>query len=688
MRQATRNSRPPQFRHSKLGTAIALTLLVGAPSAFAFEFKSESGEITGSFDTTLSAGALWRMDKRDPTLISIANGGKSRDPNSEDGNLKYDNGELVSTVFKATHDLELKYQNFGAFVRASYFYDPTIRDKNSLTSKARDELGDGAEILDAYVRGTFDLGGRNLNLRLGKQVVSWGESTFIQNGINVLNPVNVSRLRAPGSELKEGFIPTMMVYGSQEITDSMSVELALPTEWKETKIDPAGSFFSTNDFASEGGNRAYTGFGRRNDLNGAAGIFPLNSTAALWAPRSKDRDASDSGQYGVALRFFLPELNNTELGFFHANYHSRTPFVSGYRGAISAAGTISSNLTGPQAGAVTAALGAPRTFATGNTGCTALDIPTFGGLHTAANIGALAVVLGGNVAAATSLSARNATNAACAIGTARGGAGSYFVEYPEDIKLFGLSFNTALPGGVALQGEYSYRKNQPLQLPSAELLGAALGIANQLTSTNPVTAAGVPYGTEISGYRRVKMHQLQFTGTKAFGPTFGAEQLVTVGEVGFTRLDLPSNLKFAAPGCHLPQPGSSATSAFNSRSTNCFATENSWGYRLVGRLDYPNAIGAATVSPRIAFSHDVHGRSPTFNEGNKAATFGVGFNYQQNWQADIGYTTFFGGRSLSGVDVPSAASGALPAGQSASYSSGTNALKDRDFLTISLSYSF
>jgi len=188
----------------------------------------------------------------------------------------------------------------------------------------------------------------------------------------------------------------------------------------------------------------------------------------------------------------------------------------------------------------------------------------------------------------------------------------------------------------------------------------------------------------------VKMHQLQFTGTKAFGPTFGAEQLVTVGEVGFTRLDLPSNLKFAAPGCHLPQPGSSTATSFGSTSTNCFATENSWGYRLVGRLDYPNAIGAVTVSPRIAFSHDVHGRSPTFNEGNKAATFGIGFNYQQNWQADFGYTTFFGGGSESGRDPNTnpAPPNFFPVGQSPNYSSGTNALKDRDFIAISLSYSF
>jgi hypothetical protein len=655
--------------------------MVGSPAAFAFEFKS--GEVTGSFDTTVSAGALWRMDKRDSGLVSIANGGTSRDPNSDDGNLMYDRGDLVSTLFKATHDLELKYHNFGAFVRASYFYDATISDKNNLNSKARDVLGNDAEILDAYVRGNFNLGGRNLNLRLGKQVVSWGESTFILNGINVLNPVNVSRLRAPGSELKEGFIPTMMAYASQEITDNVSVELALLTEWKKTKIDPVGSFFSTNDFVGEGGNKAYTGFGRRNDLNGAAGVFPASPNGALWAPRSTDREASDSGQYGFALRYFLPELNNTELGFFHANYHSRTPFVSGYRGGITAAGTISNNLTAGQAGALGLA-GIPA-FATGNPACTALNIPTFGGLHTAANIGTLAPIVGG-VANATALSALNATNAACAV--AAGRAGTYFVEYPEDIKLFGVSVNTALPGGVALQGEYSYRKNQPLQLPSAELLGAALGIANQLTSTNPVTAASVPYGTEISGYRRVKMHQIQFTATKAFGPTFGAEQLVTVGEVGYTYLDLPDNLKFAAPGCHLPQPGSNASSAFNSTSTDCFATKNSWGYRLVGRLDYPNAIGATTVSPRIAFSHDVDGSGPTFNEGAKALTLGVGFNYRQNWQADIAYTAFFGGRTVSGVDVPSAASGALPVGQVPSYSSNTNPMKDRDFLAISLSYSF
>lgn len=625
MRQDNQGTKP-QFRRSVIGTAVTLALAAGAGSAQAFEFQQ--GELTGSFDTTVSLGALWRMESPERSLISIANGGTSRDPNSDDGNLRYKRNELVSTTLKATHDLELKYHNFGAFIRGSYFYDPTIRSKGSLNSEARDLLGDDAEILDAYVRGTFKIGERNLNLRLGKQVVSWGESTFIQNGINILNPVNVSRLRAPGSELKEGFIPTLMAYASQELTDNLSVEVALLAEWEKTKIDPVTSFFSSNDFVGDGGNRAFTGFGRRNDLNGPAGVFipgAVNNLASLWAPRSKDREASNDGQYGIALRYLAPELNNTEFGFYHANYHSRTPYVSGYRGGITAQATA------------------------GIGGCTVFNVPGLFGL-----------------------------GPVCPVP-----AGSYFVEYPEDIKLWGLSFNTAGPAGVALQGEYSYRPNQPIQLPSADLLLAAVGLGNQLTSTNPVQAAGVPMGTEISGYRRVRMHQVQMTGTKAFGPTFGAEQLVVVGEVGYTRLELPSDLQFAAPGCHLPQVGSSVATSNGGRSVGCFATENSWGYRLVGRLDYPNAIGDVAVSPRLAFSHDVSGRSPTFNEGAKALTLGFGFNYRQNWQADIAYTAFFGGKKVSGTDPA-----AVPAGQSATYASHTNPMVDRDFLAISVSYSF
>ena len=92
-------------------------------------------------------------------------------------------------------------------------------------------------------------------------MVSWGESTFIQNGINVVNPVDVSRLRVAGAELKEAFLPTNMIWASTKFSDNLSMEAYYQFDWKPTEIDPSGTYFSSNDFASPGGTYIMLGFG-------------------------------------------------------------------------------------------------------------------------------------------------------------------------------------------------------------------------------------------------------------------------------------------------------------------------------------------------------------------------------------------------------------------------------------------
>lgn len=599
-------------RKAQLALMLAVAAAVGAAApapSHAFQFKSESGEITGSFDTTVSVGALWRAQARDASRIAITNGGTARSPNEDDGNLNYDKNDLVSGLFKVTHDFDLKYRDFGLFLRGLYSYDAAINNKDGLPNEARKRLKDDAQLLDAYVRGRWDVGGKRLNARLGNQVVSWGESTFIANSINVINPVDVARLRAPGSELKEAFLPTNMLWASQELTDTLTLEGYYQFDFKKTRLEPRGSFFSTNDFISPGGDAAYIGFGRRLDQNQPL-VPPAGATAAtaqVWVPRLPDRDPSDSGQYGIAARLLLPTLNSAELGLYFLNYHSRTPLVSSIRGTTTQAANVA----------------------------------------------------------------------------AGGGSARYFAEFPEDIRLAGVSFSTGGPAGIALQGEYSYRSNQPLQVSAIELLLATLGAANNLTG-NAAQAAAVPVGTEITGFRRVKMHQVQLTATKAFGPTAGADQFVVVTEFGYTKLKLPAEVLFNGPSVFLPAAGSStATSSGTSQPGNeGYATANSWGYRIVARMDFP-AFGAATISPRIAFAHDVRGVSPTFNEGVKAASFGINFNLRQNLQADLSYTNFFGGRTYAGTDPA-----AVPAGQSADFASTANSLKDRDFIAFTVSYSF
>ena len=619
-------------------TAMAVLLALSAAGpAQAYQFKNESGSVTGSFDTTISIGAMWRMQDQDPSLIGITNGGTSRSPNEDDGDLNYDRGDLVSGLVKVTHEFDVAYSNYGVFLRGYYFYDyAASRNKEELGPLAKDRLINDVKLLDAYGRASFDLGGRTLNVRAGNQVVSWGESTFIPNGINVINPVDVTRLRAPGAELRDAFIPTPMGWFSQSIANNTTVEGVYLVNWEKTEIDPKGSYFSTNDYISDDGDKVYIGFGRRNDQHGAAGAFPAVPTAQAWAPRTADREPGDSGQYGFALRQFAPSLNNTEFGFFVMKYHSRTPFASGVRGGITVAST------------------AP--FDT----CTVVDLPTFSGT----------LAGGGTVT--------QATQNACAF--ANGRTATYFADYPEDIKLYGTSFNPSGPAGIALQGEYSYRPNQPVQLAAIELLLAAVGLQNNITG-DATAAFSVPYGTEITGYRRVQMHQAQVTGTKAFGPTIGAEQFVIVAEVGYTYLNLPDNLLFSGPSTHLPAPGS-ANAANGSYQTEGYATKSSWGYRAVARMDFENALGAAALSPRIAYSHDVRGVSPTFNEGIKAVTVGLGYNLRQVWQADIAYTSYFGGRTYAGTDTTAVGT------QPLEYASSANPLKDRDFISASVSYSF
>ena len=598
-----------------MAAIVATLVFAGSPPVRAFEFASESGAVTGYLQTTLSVGALWRTQGRSPGLIAIANGGTSRDINSDDGNLNYRKGELVELPLRVVLDFLLAYRDFGLFARIDYLYDVALNDKAALGEHSKDQFADYTYLRDIYVYGKFDVFGRALFVRAGNQAVNWGASNFIQNGINTLSPVDVTKLRTPDAEIKDALSPTPMLRVLQEITDRSSIEAIWMPRWNakfpdtHVRRDPHGAFFSTRDFGVTNGTNAYTGFGRQDDQPGAAGFFTTTTPDGERAIREEF-----GFQYAVALHYLIPGQRHTEVSLYHLDYHARTEIVSGIRGNVQTAATASDNRPP--------------------------------------------------------------------------GAGSLFVDYPRHIKLWGVSASTGLPGGITVQGEYSFRSNQPLQLPLAEVLLAVGGSANQLTGTSPGAASQVPIGTEISGFRRVGMHQLVASATKTFGPTLGAAQAVAVAEVGYTHLALPADVKFAAPGCHLPQPGSDASSAYNSTSTNCFATSNSWGYRLSGRIDYDKVIDGGTVTPFAAFAHDVSGVGPTFNEGVKALTLGLTVSYLKRWQAQVAYTSYFGGRTYSGTDLADASSGPLPTGQSAGYSSGSNPLRDRDFISASVSYAF
>ncbi len=611
------------------GTLTAAILAIASTGAYAFDFSGDNSDWSGRFDTTISYGAAWRAGDLDPDNVSKAyhdpfniflSNAERRESvgrwsvNNDNGNRNYpDGGDMVSHTIKFTSELDVTYKNFGLFTRFMGFYDFENSDQDFLSKEAEERVGNDVRLLDLYVWAEHEVGDRFLNWRLGRQVVSWGESTFIQGGINVINPVDVSRLRVAGAELKEAFEGVNMLWGTIDLTPNLSLEALYMFEYRPIIPDPSGAYFSTNDWGSPGGSFVMLGFGAPDQpvinpdlyqtvcMDGNYGETdspwgaPYMPLACGYAPqRIENNEPSDSGQYGAALRWFVESLNSTEFGFYFLNYHSRLPLGSGI--------------------AVTS----------------------------------------------------SAINSA-----------QYFMEYPEDIQLWGASFNSNI-GTWALSGEVSYRPNLPLQYDDVELLFAAL------TPLNPLVPAPVLRfqsqlgefgpGEGIKGWGEHKSWQAQATTTKLFGPNnfLKANQIAFVAEAGFNYIsDLPDKdvLRYNGPGTDTGGGPDYLTGNFRNPITEVdgFADDFSWGYRMLARATYNNAIGSVTLLPRIAWAHDVSGTTPgpggSFIDGRKAFTLGLGFNYLQKWVFDLAYTNFSGGGKY-------------------------NLMHDRDFYAASVRYSF
>ena len=210
------------WRLAKLPLAVSLASTLAAP---AFGVNFNIGEIEGQFDSSLSVGASWSMRSADPDLIGRNNGGDGLSQTTDDSRQNFKKGETFSKIFKGIHDLELKYGDTGVFVRGKYWYDFELKDEERLfkdiddSNRKQAAQSSGAEILDAFVYHNYDIAGQPGSVRLGKQVVSWGESTFIQNIINSINPVDAAAFRRPGAEIKEGLIPVNRFFISQSLNE-------------------------------------------------------------------------------------------------------------------------------------------------------------------------------------------------------------------------------------------------------------------------------------------------------------------------------------------------------------------------------------------------------------------------------------------------------------------------------------
>ena len=612
-----RSRRNPAFGRKTILAGIIP--LIMATQAQGFEFYT--GDIEGSFDSEISMGSSWRVEEQDEQFL--VNG------NEEDGNANFSKGTAFSQVFKGSHDLELSYKNFGGFVRGKYWYDSALENNNvdyghtptatigtgptdpfSVNHAGESRLDDsgfndyskfsGAQILDAFVYAEFNVLGMPLDVRLGKQVVSWGESTFIMGGINSINPVDINGFTRPGAEIKEILLPVNMAYSNIGLTENLSFEAFYQLEYQESVLPGCGTYFSRADYISDGCTVV---------------TFEQPGLSANMQ-RSKNEKPDADGQFGMAFRYVAEELDDTEFGIYFMNIHSRTPTGNGRKSDLSLQALSFQYL---QDNAINPATATPQQ-------------------QGAAFQYGMSQVLPGT---------------------------SYFIDYPEDLQIMGLSFATNI-GSLAVSGELSYHKDMPIQINPAQLLGVTLtGSTAQLADVGmastiiEVDAAAVPLGGEVQGYREFDVSQLQFTLVKLIDRALGADRITLLGEAGFTYVhdfaEGDNQIKFQRAS-FFDQPG----------NKEGFVTQSAWGYRALIQAEYSDVFAGVNLLPNIAWNHDVEGFAPSgasgFGEGQQSIDISLDANYLAAYKASISYTQYMGG--------------------------DYNMMKDRDFASISVGMQF
>ena len=587
------------------GRRLLVTAVVLAVSSSAQAVTFDWGNWSGSWDNTITYGISWRAEDQDPELIGQGNGGTGYAILTDDGNLNFEKNDIFSNIIKGTSEIEIDNGQFGFFGRIKYWYDFELENGNRPHGHGPNnyvpdtELDDGGfadfakfkgiELLDLFVYGTFELGNNPLDVRVGRQVVNWGEATFIQ-GINILNPIDVTAFRRPGAEIKEGLLPVGLIYGNLGLGAGWSIEGYYQFEWEPTVIDGCGTYFSDADFAATG----------CNDLIAPEVLTPIGYLPDVVLQGinnvQKDpdiREASDSGQGGLAVRNYVEKID-TEFGLYWQRLHNRLPTLNA---SFATAGAFSGSVLGGNPVPVYYQVEYPE------------DIDVWG-LTFATNVGAVA--LSGEV--------------------------SYKKDLP--VRINGTTLLTATLGVIATQGQACLLPNPNVAIGQfGQRACAAWG--EYLSQGGPLNPDAAVTAT---GWDRFDVTQAQMTAIYFWEQGLGAQRVSLVGEVAWIGVsDLPSIAEM--PYGRNPIFGAPSNIAGGNPVDAGFVEDSSWGYRFRASANYPNVFAGVELTPSIAWSHDVSGTSPTpsFRDGRKAFSLALGANYLTKYRGSISYTWFSGG---------------------------------------------
>lgn len=592
---------PPRLRPRVRSLLVLLLPLAGSVLA-------DCGDDALRLRGLATYGAAWRAQDRNPDYVFAPNAqaagagaGSAFGRNTDDGNLNFDRGDRVYSVFKGLGVADFGCDGVQARVSAIAWTDRVAEDRDMDWGHVPNGYAAGAPLSDAGAHHRARFSGAALQeawvqlgrsaspdggagqtqrwLRVGRQYIPWGVPfTRFGGGIEQVNAEDLLMRALPGTSdvtatgyarisdvdpMREGFVPAGSVLARWTEGPAL-IEGFYQYSFEPNVLPGCGRFDSLADYVADGCDRVYVGNG--SDRQAQA--------AGLLARRAPDVDPSGGGQYGMRLQY--DNASYGRFAFYAANIHSRRYVVS----------AIKSGRVGPPL------------------------IPGDPG--------------GQNV--------------------------QYYLEYPEDIRLFALSWSAVFNAErTRLNVEYTMQPDQALRVNNTDMLNA-FGSTVAPTPLRADADALAP-GARFSGYDRYRVSQLRVSGAHDHYGMLGAARFTVSGEVGVksvSGLPSPDERRYGRSDAFgLGPVNGTCTGSAIQCSNDGYVSSSAWGYRLRLEADYATPLPGLRLLPSLSWLHDVKGWSwdDAISEGRKATVLALRLqDAGARWFSDVSWTAIWGGQ--------------------------------------------
>jgi hypothetical protein len=551
------------FGRRQRATLVSLALLA-APSVEALEWRLGE-EIETKVSGAITLGSGIRTEEPRPENFGrlagnrVGRSGGLTSANSGGPNLNFEQGKPFSTVLKGFADFDIHRKRFGAFARLKAWYDYEL------------EEGDRPY-------GNFP-------------------NRFAQN-----EPLSDKGF-AREAKFSDGLFTAAYVYGGFDLGNENQVDTRL--------------------------GRQFLNWGTAQSITGGINVINPRDFAAAQRPGA------------------LPQETRIPVGMLYANlaagkqwgldgfvpYESRHDVLAGC-GTYFNVATYAP--TGCEQANVLTTINEPTALATGLFVHRAPDVEAKDSGEFGLSLRYAAATLGTEFRAyAINYHSRRfeirGTNAGAGVSTFPTAAGvaarltapnglRYALIYPEDVHLFGLSFDARHGRATRVFGEVAYRPNQPVSINFADVADAFVARNPNSILNRPASgknALALPPGATFDAYDRFKVTTASLGINQGLPGILGSQRVIVGAELGWSHVtSLPdtNTIRYGRSDAYgiAAVPGSTCVDNYPGKTCvhEGFITRNAWGYRARIASTYSDTfLAGAALTPSFSVAHDVKGYS-------------------------------------------------------------------------------